>query len=142
MEEQKNENAPGIAAAFDQKSDSIAFVGAAPVDQPQPPKRQPAWKFSRITVNEFRRRYFMDGSRPRQRDVIRWIEEGTAEGIKLNGYLIDGRYYIQITAADAFLTACKSASLKRAPAPRPQTGAKWRQNYVNHELRKMGFDFL
>ena len=144
MENEKIENAPSIAAAFEHRNESGAILDAA-AEQPQPPqqlKRPPAWKFARITINEFRRRYFLDGSRPKQRDVIRWIEEGTAEGVILAGYRIDGRYYIQVTAADAFLTACKSASLKTAPKPRPQAGANWRQKAVNSELRKLGFDFL
>lgn len=67
----------------------------------------PAAKLCRLTLDEFRRRYFEAGCRPKRRDVTRWIEEGTAEGVILRGYKIDGRYFVQIYEADRFLAALR-----------------------------------
>lgn len=111
---------------------------------PAPVKpKTPAWKNARITVDEFRRRYFFDGCRPKRRDVQRWIEEGTSEGVKLNAYLLDGRYYIQIVAAESFFTACRHASTANKPIVRktPET-PNWRQKRNAIELREMGYKFM
>lgn len=136
-------------AATNEQANAASIDAAAPLALQETtttkpvPKRAPAWKFTRITVNEFRRRYFLDGSRPRQRDVVRWIEEGTVEGERLPAYLIDGKYFIQIVAAEAFLDACKK--VEKRPSlykPRPAAGENWRQKHTFNELRKFGFDFL
>ena len=60
-------------------------------------------EFKRITINEFRRLYFKEGSRPTRAQVERWIRYGTQEGRVLRGYFFDGRYYIQAKDAEAFI---------------------------------------
>ncbi|MBR0226165.1 MAG: hypothetical protein IJL92_08930 [Thermoguttaceae bacterium] len=113
---------------------------------PAPVKpKTPAWKTARITVDDFRRRYFLDGCRPKRRDVVRWITEGTAEGVKLAAYLLDGRYYIQIVAAESFFTACRHASAEaNKPSVRrtTQETPNWRQKRNAIELREMGYKFM
>ena len=81
--------------------------GATREKAPKRPLAIPAAKLCRLTLDEFRRRYFERGCRPKRRDAIRWIEEGTAEGVILRGYKIDGRYFVQIYEADRFLAALR-----------------------------------
>ena len=144
METTKETGSPIEAINEQTNAASIDAAASLETQETKPaPKRPPAWKYTRITVNEFRRRYFLDGCRPRQRDVVRWIEEGTAEGERLPAFLIDGKYYIQIVAADAFLVACKkTAERPSLHKPRPACGDNWRQQYTFNQLRKMGYDFL
>lgn len=59
----------------------------------------------RITVREFRKRYFAQGSRPSERQIIDWITRGTQEKIFLRATRLDGVYYVTIGDAEAFLRA-------------------------------------
>ncbi len=108
-----------------------------------PSRRPPVWRFQRITVDEFRRRYFFVDNRPTRSSVKRWIESGTAEGRVLPAYLIDGRYYIQIAAAEAFIAALKVTpqNVKNAIASARQT-TNWREKKTNNELRALGYSFM
>lgn len=110
--------------------------------QQQPPKQQrPApWKFQRITVDEFRRRYFFQDNRPTRASVKRWIETGTAEGEILQGYLIDGKYYLTITAAERFIDALRVRA-RTAPTT-PKAAAQLREKRTAQALREIGFSFM
>lgn len=107
------------------------------------PRRPPVWRFQRITVDEFRRRYFFVDNRPTRASVRRWIESGTAEGRVLPAYLIDGKYYIQIAAAETFIAALKVTpqNVKNAIASAKQT-TNWREKKTNAELRALGYSFM
>ena len=106
-------------------------------------RRPPVWRFQRITVDEFRRRYFFVDNRPTRASVRRWIESGTAEGRILPAYLIDGKYYIQIAAAETFIAALKVTpqNVKNAVASAKQT-TNWREKKTNSELRALGYSFM
>lgn len=108
----------------------------------QPPKQQrPApWKFQRITVDEFRRRYFFVDNRPTRASVKRWIESGTAEGKILQGYLIDGKYYITITAAERFIDELRVRV--RTAMTTPKAAAQIRERRTAQALREIGFSFM
>lgn len=56
-----------------------------------------------LSINEFRRSYFSAKSRPTKREVVSWIEDGTAEGRRLRATAINGRYYIRDDDARDFL---------------------------------------
>ena len=106
-------------------------------------RRPPVWRFQRITVDEFRRRYFFVDNRPTRASVRRWIESGTAEGRILPAYLIDGKYYIQIAAAETFIAALRVTpqNVKNAVASAKQT-TNWREKKTNSELRALGYSFM
>lgn len=125
-----------------------ANTGTNPNPFPKDQRRPPAWKCQRITLDEFRRRYFFDGCRPKRAEVKRWIEEGTAEGETLSAFLIDGRYYIQIIAADNFIASArvKPGKFERAERVAKAAGAEskpgWRRKKTYNELSQMGFPFM
>ena len=104
------------------------------------PRRPPIWKGQRITVDEFRRRYFFVDNRPPRASVKRWIETGTAEGKILQGYLIDGKYYTTIGAAETFINALRVTA--RAPMTTPTTIKQIREKRTAQELHKIGFTFM
>ncbi len=112
-----------------------------PRPQQERPARPAAWKLARITLDEFRRRYFLEGNRPRRSDVKRWIEVGTAEGRVLPANLLDGRYYIQVAAAEAFLTSTRAKTDRNAPKARTAR-PDWHDRKTAAELRTMGFSFM
>lgn len=104
------------------------------------PRRPVIWKGQRITVDEFRRRYFFHDNRPTRASVKRWIEQGTAEGKILQGYLIDGKYYTTIGAAENFINALRVTT--RAPMVTPTAIKQIREQKTAQELHKIGFSFM
>lgn len=104
------------------------------------PRRPVIWKGQRITVDEFRRRYFFHDNRPTRASVKRWIEQGTAEGKILQGYLIDGKYYTTIGAAENFINALRVTT--RAPMATPTAIKQIREQRTAQELRNIGFSFM
>lgn len=104
------------------------------------PRRPPIWKGQRITVDEFRRRFFFVDNRPTRASVKRWIETGTSEGKILQGYLIDGKYYTTIGAAENFINALRVTT--RAPMRAPATINQIREKRTAQELHKIGFTFM
>lgn len=104
------------------------------------PRRPVIWKGQRITVDEFRRRYFFHDNRPTRASVKRWIEQGTAEGKILQGYLIDGKYYTTIGAAENFINALRVTT--RAPMATPTAIKQIREQKTAQELHKIGFSFM
>lgn len=104
------------------------------------PRRPPIWKGQRITVDEFRRRFFFVDNRPTRASVKRWIETGTSEGKILQGYLIDGKYYTTIGAAENFINALRVTA--RAPMTTPTSIKQIREKRTAQELHKIGFTFM
>ena len=58
-------------------------------------------------------------------------------------YLIDGKYYIQIAAAETFIAALRVTpqNVKNAVASAKQT-TNWREKKTNSELRALGYSFM
>lgn len=62
-------------------------------------------KTLRLTVFEFRKRFFAPNCRPSRSKVIEWITRGTRERVYLRANRLDGEYYITIGDAEAFMRA-------------------------------------
>ena len=91
-------------------------------------------------MDEFRRRYFFHDNRPTRASVKRWIVQGTAEGKILQGYLIDGKYYTTIGAAENFINALRVTT--RAPMVTSTAIKQIREQKTAQELHKIGFSFM
>lgn len=88
-----------------------------------------------LTVRQFIRRYFAQGSRPPASTVIKWIEKGTCERNRLRAQRFDGKYYVAICDAESFMRASQVATAQE----------KFKINAPTHEasmakLRALGFN--
>ena len=88
-----------------------------------------------MTIDAFRRGFFVDGSRPTRAQVRGWIDAGTLPAIQL-----DGRLYVREDVAEAFLRGAK------APVHQWERAKQWvkerreRQEQARATLRTFGFD--
>ena len=82
-----------------------------------------------LTVRQFIRRYFAQGSRPTPSTVVKWIEQGTCERNRLRANRFDGKYYVSICDAETFMRASQVALSDQKSPTHEDSMAK---------LRKMG----
>lgn len=92
----------------------------------------------RLTIFEFRKRYFAPECRPARKTVEQWITKGTREKVRLRANRFDGDYYITIADAEAFMRATtvvpldERATIKRRVSPTFEKSVEY--------LRAHGFD--
>ena len=55
-----------------------------------------------INIHQFRR-LFPVVARPPKKTIIKWIEEGTKEGVKAPAFAVDGNYFFEATVAQEFV---------------------------------------
>lgn len=93
-------------------------------------------KSLRMSVYQFRTRYFAEGARPSKKTIEQWIIQGTRERVFLRANRFDGEYYITVGDAEAFL---------RATTARPTTRSVKESASATHKssleyLRSKGFN--
>ena len=78
-----------------------------------------------LTVDEFRRQFFSEQARPTRARVRNWIANGTADGVFLAGFEIEGSYFVDADRVDDFFQEyalrTKTATAKRRVGPRRST---------------------
>ena len=93
-------------------------------------------KALRMSVFQFRTRYFAEGARPSKKTVEQWITKGTREKVFLRANRFDGEYFITIGDAEAFLRATtarpQSQNVKASASPTHKQSMEY--------LRSVGFD--
>ena len=88
-----------------------------------------------MTIDAFRRGYFVDGSRPTRAQVRGWIDAGTLPAIRL-----DGRLYVREDNADAFLRGAQARDHEVERARAWVKDRREKQERARASLRRFGFD--
>ena len=84
-----------------------------------------------LTVDEFRRRFFMRDSRPSRADTRAWIDAGYLCGVK-----IGARVYVSENSARELFTRARIVS---APRTDERDERRYRQSRAASTLREFGF---